>query len=88
MATTRDTSKDGLRNKLENFVLTRFKPVWRLVQANQGLAKRVNKFLINNAIYKVPTRPHPFSTLSPYTSWDSLTDRTYSGLHLRECVIL
>ena len=82
MATTRDTSKDGLRNKLENFVLTRFKPVWRLVQANQGLAKRVNKFLINNAIYKVPTRPHPFSTLSPYTSWDSLTDRTYSGLHL------
>ena len=82
MATKRDTSKDGLRNKLETYALTHFKPIWNLIQSNDTLKKKVNKFLVNNAIYKVPTRPYPFSTMSPYTSWDSLTDRTYSGLHL------
>jgi Animal haem peroxidase len=30
----------------------------------------------------MPTRPYAFSTKTPYTSWDSLIDRTYSGLHL------
>lgn len=78
----RDTSKDGFRNKLETYALTHFKPIWNLIQSNDTLNKKVNKFLVNNAIYKVPTRPYPFSTLSPYTSWDSLSDRTYSGLHL------
>lgn len=78
----RDTSKDGFRNKLETYALTNFKPIWNLIQSNDTLKKKVNKFLVNNAIYKVPTRPYPFSTMSPYTSWDSLSDRTYSGLHL------
>lgn len=82
MVNQRDTSRDGLRNKIESYVLTHFKPVWNFIQSNEGLRKKVNKTLINNAIYKVPTRPYPFSTKSPYTSWESLTDRTYSGLHL------
>lgn len=61
------------------------------------LQRQVNKALINGAIYKVPTRPYPFSlmTLDPqipgtdlpkktdtYTSLDSLVDRTYIGRHL------
>jgi prostaglandin-endoperoxide synthase 2 len=82
MASKRDKSKDGLRNKLETAALTGFKPIWNFIQGKPSLAKKVNKVLINNAIYKVPTRPYPFSTMSPYTSWESLTDRTYSGLHL------
>lgn len=82
MVNQRDTSRDGLRNKIESYVLTHFKPVWNFIQSNEGLRKKVNKTLINNAIYKVPTRPYPFSTKSPYTSWESLTDRIYSGLHL------
>jgi len=82
MVLKRDTSKDGFKNKLETFTLTHFKPIWNLIQNNDTLRKKVNKAVVNNAIYKVPTRPHPFSTMSPYTSWDSLTDRTYSGLHL------
>lgn len=82
MASKRDTSRDGFRNKLEAYVLTHFKPIWGLIQSIDVLKKKVNKTIVNNAIYKVPTRPHPFSTMSPYTSWDSLTDRTFSGLHL------
>ena len=78
----RDTSKDGFRNKLETLVLTNFKPIWNFIQSNPGLSKKVNKTLINNAILKISTRPYQFSTMSPYTSWESLTDRTYSGLHL------
>ena len=38
--------------------------------------------LTNLAILKVPTRPNPYSTMADYTSWDSLTDRTFSGRHL------
>lgn len=78
----RDTSRDGWRNTLEAAALTRLGPLWRLVQRNQWLAKKANHALINSAIDKVPVRPHPFSTKSPFTSWDSLIDRTYSGLHL------
>jgi prostaglandin-endoperoxide synthase 2 len=78
----RDTSKDGFRNQLETYVLTNFKSMWDLIQSNETLKKTVNKFLVNNAIYKIPTRPDPFSTMSAYTSWDSLSDRTYCGLHL------
>ncbi|MCA1994410.1 MAG: heme peroxidase [Coleofasciculus sp. S288] len=82
MTAKRDTSRDGFRNKLETLALTKFKPIWDFIQSHPGLAKKVNKTLINNAIYKIPTRPYPFSTMSPYTSWESLNDRTYSGLHL------
>ena len=45
---------------------------------------QLNAKLVNNAIYKTSTRPYAFSTMSPYTSWDSLTDRTFSGRHLPE----
>lgn len=82
MTTKRDTSRDGFKNKLETAVLTGFKPIWSFIQSNPGLAKKVNKTIINNAINKIPARPYPFSTMSPYTSWDSLIDRSYSGLHL------
>lgn len=82
MVTTRDTSADGFKNKLETLALTKFKPIWEFFQSNDALSKKVNATLINNAILKIPTRPYPFSTMSPYTSWDSLIDRTYSGLHL------
>lgn len=82
MAKGRDTSRDGFRNQIEFFLLTHFKWFWDFVQSNDWLKRQVNKFLINNAIYKTQTRPYPFSTLADYTSWDSLTDRTYSGRHL------
>jgi prostaglandin-endoperoxide synthase 2 len=93
----RDTSRDGFGNKLQTYVLTHFPNIWKFVQGTKPLARVVNKWLINSDIYKIPTRPFPYSlmTLDPlipdtqtpkktetYTSWDSLNDRRYTGRHL------
>src|SRR4051812_18463019 len=78
----RDTSRDGLGNRLQTFALTHFPRLWRAVQAGGPLRRWVNTRLIDSAILRAETRPYPFSTMGPYTSWDSLTDRTYSGRHL------
>ena len=97
MAGKRDTSKDGLDNKLQTFLLTNFKGIWENVQSNEFLKRKVNKTLINSLIYKIPTRPNPYSMMTldeyipdtkipkktdTYTSWESLIDRTYIGRHL------
>ena len=84
----RSTERDGLRNRLETLLLTNFSPVWKFIQGVPFLEKQVNKFLINSAVYKARVRPHPFSLLGleerapAYTSWESLTERTYTGRHL------
>lgn len=93
----RDTSRDGFKNNLETIFLTKFKPLWNIIQSNPEWAKKANKFLINSSIYKIPCRPYPFSMMTledhipdtnipkktdTYSSWDSLIDRTYSGRHL------
>ncbi|AFY42912.1 peroxidase family protein [Nostoc sp. PCC 7107] len=97
MAGKRDTSRDGLNNKIQTLVLTNFKGLWQLIQSNESLKRKVNKALLNSLIYKIPTRPNPYSTMTldehipdtdkkkktdTYTSWDSLNDRTYTGRHL------
>ncbi|MGD1939784.1 MAG: peroxidase family protein [Leptolyngbyaceae cyanobacterium] len=93
----RDASRDGCQNRLELFVLTHFAGLWWLVQQSRCLTRWVNRFLTNLTIYKVATRPYPFSLMTldehipdtdrpkktdTYTSWESLTDRTYTGRHL------
>lgn len=78
----RSEARDGLKNKIEFHVLTRYKAAWTVVQQVPFLQRRINKALVNRVIYKIPTRPYPFSTMTPYTSWDSLTDRTFTGRHL------
>lgn len=97
MAGQRDTSKDGLDNKLQTLVLTNFKGIWQFLQSNKSLARKVNKTLLNSLIYKIPSRPNPYSMMTldehipdtkipkktdTYTSWESLQDRTYTGRHL------
>lgn len=93
----RDTSRDGFGNQLQTYVLTHFAPLWHFVQKTRPLARRVNSFLIDNAISKIPTRPFAYSLMNlepcvpdthvpkatdTYTSWDSLNDRRYTGRHL------
>ncbi|WP_406697680.1 peroxidase family protein [Singulisphaera sp. Ch08] len=81
-AARRSKDRDGLINRIESYVLTHFGPIWALIQAVPPLRRRTNRWLINRAIYKTKTRPYPFSTMSDFTSWDSLTDRSYSDRHL------
>src|SRR5262252_217316 len=79
---TRDTSRDGFGNQLRNWVLTHGAPLWAVSNRVPLIHKPVNRALINNAINMTRTRPHPLSTLSDYSSVDSLRDKTYFSRHL------
>lgn len=78
----RDTSRDGLRNIVESFVLTNFRPVWAFVNGQPWLSRIVNRLLVDNAVLKAPVRPLRLSTMADYTSWSSLTDRTWFARYL------
>lgn len=79
---TRSRERDGWANRLQSYVLTNFEPAWEFLHARPRLRRLTNHALINSAVLKMPTRPNPLSTLAPYSSWSSLTDRTYSSRHL------
>ncbi|MEU3504616.1 peroxidase family protein [Streptomyces hundungensis] len=78
----RDRSRDGRRNRFETHLLTHYRPVWQAAQRSRWLHRRLNSTLTDLAVLKAPPRPEPLSTKSPYTSWDSLTDRSWVGRHL------
>ena len=84
MTEPRNKSRDKLWHRLRGFLLHNFAPFWRCVQGVPFLARIVNRAIINTAVNASRTRPHPFSTLGGYTSWSSLTDRTYFARHLPE----
>lgn len=56
--------------------------VGRIIEAIPFLHGWINKIVINRIVGQARFRPHPFSTRSAYTSWASLTDRTWAGRHL------
>jgi prostaglandin-endoperoxide synthase 2 len=78
----RDTSRDGLINRLEYCFTSNLRPFWCLVNRIPPLSRFFNYVLINRLVSMAPARPLPLSTLSPYTSWQSLSDRTYFGRYL------
>ncbi|MDP9843821.1 peroxidase family protein [Streptosporangium lutulentum] len=78
----RDLDRIGLRNWIEYTIGSSGAAAWRFVERTPSLRHLANRQLINRAVAKLPARPYPFSTLSPYTSWSSLTDRTYWSRHL------
>ncbi len=82
MSSRRSVAKDGLANRAEFFLTTHFAPAWDWMQKFEPVRRGINRALINRAISKMPPRPNPLSTLTPYTSWQSLTDRTYDSRHL------
>jgi prostaglandin-endoperoxide synthase 2 len=78
----RSTLRDGVGNRLEFLATTSVPELWRAAQRQRHVERLVNRTLINRAVSKVQPRPHPLSTRTPYTSWASLTDRTYDARHL------
>lgn len=56
----------------------------RLAGKTGWLSAFLNKVAINGLVNAGRNRPHPWSTRSSYTSWSSLTDRTYSARMLPE----
>ena len=53
-----------------------------LVLRIKPLARLINRIAIKRLCSRMPPRPNPLSTRDPYTSWSSLTERTWSGRHL------
>ena len=82
MTHQRSKRQDKLWHRLRGYVLHNFAPLWRFVQGAPFLARVVNRKIIDTAVNASRTRPHPFSTLCDYTSWSSLTDRSYFARHL------
>ncbi len=80
---TRDTSRDGLGNKVESALLTGLRPFWAFVNTQPWLHRVLNKIVVDRAVRKLPSRPLALSTMNDdYTSWPSLNDRTWFSRYL------
>lgn len=64
--------------------LNRFPWIIRTLTRIRCIRRFISDFYINKQAYSVTSRPRPFSTMAPYTTWRSLTDRTFTGRHLPE----
>ena len=64
--------------------LLRFPWIIRLVSRIRWLRHLISDFYINMQANSAPPRPRPFSMASSYTTWRSLTDRSFTGRHLPE----
>ena len=78
----RSTARDGLKNRAIFYLLTHFRPLWRAVQAIPPLERPINRWLVNSGIKSSAPRPYRLTTLAPYTSWRSLTDKTFNARQL------
>jgi prostaglandin-endoperoxide synthase 2 len=75
--------RQGLANTVELWTATHLAPLWSVAGARWSpLRSPANRFIINRFAYRMRPRPDPLTTLAPYTSWVSLTDRRYSARHL------
>ncbi|WP_417525174.1 peroxidase family protein [Marinovum sp.] len=54
----------------------------RVIEAVPVLHRWVNKRVIHSIVGQARFRPHTYSTMAPYPSWSSLTDRQWAGRHL------
>jgi hypothetical protein len=68
----RSTARDDRQNRFEFYLLTHFPAMWHALQRSRFWEPRVNQFLINRVVAKMPARPYPLSTMSSFTSWASL----------------
>jgi prostaglandin-endoperoxide synthase 2 len=73
---------NGLRNGLALWATTHNHWTWRLIRRTPGVRSAVDRLIVNQLVYKMKPRPGPLSTMAGYTTWVSLTDRTFSARHL------
>jgi prostaglandin-endoperoxide synthase 2 len=88
----RDKSADGFQNRLEDHILTRYRPLWKFIQHIGPLNKFANRAIIDVAVRKTTMRPYPFASMprrgnsddqiADYTSWEALTDTNWFTRHL------
>jgi prostaglandin-endoperoxide synthase 2 len=64
------------------YLLSNFEWFWRRLYPWGWLSRMINRQVINQVVGKLPHRPSPFSTISDFSSWDSLTDRGYFTRYL------
>ncbi len=65
-------------------IVNRFPWIVRIVTRITWLRRLISDLYVNMQSYSTNSRPRPFSLASSYTTWRSLTDRTYTGRHLPE----
>jgi prostaglandin-endoperoxide synthase 2 len=73
---------NGVQNQLVLVGASHLRLLWEAVRAIPPLAFAMNRYIINQFGYRMTTRPDALSTMASYTTWESLTDRTYSARHL------
>jgi prostaglandin-endoperoxide synthase 2 len=75
--------RQGFRNSVELWGARHNRWLWALIGVSGSPFRSwTNRFIINRFAYRMRPRPDPLSTMSSFTSWVSLTDRTYSARHL------
>jgi heme peroxidase len=74
--------REPLLGRFVEFLVARARWPSRLVHSIGPVHRFLNRLAINTLVKKVSPRPNPLSTKADYTSWSSLTDRTYSGRYL------
>ena len=65
-------------------LLIQFPWIIRLMSRVRWIRLLISDFYINKQAYSANPRPRPFSLASPYTTWQSLSDRSFTGRHLPE----
>jgi prostaglandin-endoperoxide synthase 2 len=75
--------RQGFRNAAELWGARHNGWLWGLIGASWSpLRSSTNRFIINRFASRMRPRPDPLSTMAPFTSWWSLTDRRWSARHL------
>ncbi|MEB2331506.1 peroxidase family protein [Nitrosomonas europaea] len=65
-------------------LVNRFPWISRVASRITWLRRWISDTFINWQAYATTPRPRPFSMAAPYTTWQALTDRTFTGRHLPE----
>jgi prostaglandin-endoperoxide synthase 2 len=72
----------GVRNAASYWAITNLPRLWKVLNGPGLTHSVVNENFINQFVMSMEPRPPRLTTMSDYTSWASLTNKTYSARHL------